>query len=87
MYNLVSFLPISSLQVLEGHSEVSSEPSLLQDEELQLPQSFFIGEVLQPSDHPYDPPLNHLQQLLIFLMMETRAWTEYSIRGPHKGRV
>ena len=41
---------IHSLQVLEGHNEVSLEPSLLQAKESQFPQPFFIGEVLQPSE-------------------------------------
>jgi len=40
----VSLLFISSLQVLEGHSEVSSEPSLLQAEQAELPQPFFIKD-------------------------------------------
>lgn len=37
---------ISALQVLEGCSEVSPEPSLLQAKQAQLLQSFFKGEVL-----------------------------------------
>jgi len=32
---------------LEGHNEVSLEPTLLQAEQAQFPQPFFIGEVLQ----------------------------------------
>ena len=39
------------------------EPSLLQDEQSQLPQPLLIGEVLQPSDHLSDPPLDPLQEL------------------------
>ena len=38
------FLLICSLQVLEGHNEVSSEPSLLQAKQSQFPQFFLIGE-------------------------------------------
>jgi len=34
---------------LEGRSEVSPQPSLLQAEQAQLLQSVFMGEVLQPS--------------------------------------
>ena len=40
-----------SHQVLEGHNEVSPQPSLPQAEQAQFPQPLFIGEVLQPSDH------------------------------------
>ena len=36
---------IRSLQVLEGHNEVSPEPSLLQAKPAQFPQPFLIGEV------------------------------------------
>ena len=35
-------------QALEGHNEVSLEPSLLQAKQAQFLQSFFIEEVLQP---------------------------------------
>jgi len=42
---------ICYLQVLEGHNEVSPEPSLLQAKQAQFPQPFLTGEVLQPSDH------------------------------------
>ena len=41
------FLFIRSLQVLEGHDEVSLEPSLLQTKQAQFPQPFLVGEVLQ----------------------------------------
>ena len=43
------FLFILSLQVLEGHNEVSPQPSLLQAKQAQCPQPFLIGEVLQCS--------------------------------------
>ena len=39
---------IRSLQVLEGHSEVSPQPSLLQAKHAQFPQPFLTGEVLSP---------------------------------------
>ena len=55
-----AFLLVSSLQVLEGHDDISSEPSLLQAEQAQVPQPFFTGEVLQPSDHLCGPPLDLL---------------------------
>jgi len=44
---LVSILFIRCPQVLEGFNKVSLEPSLLQTEEAQFPQPYFIGEVLQ----------------------------------------
>ena len=56
---------ISSFQALKGHSEVSPESSLLQAEQDQTPQPFFIEEMLQPSQHPQSPPLDLLQQLHI----------------------
>jgi len=49
---VVYLLLVSSLQVLEGLSEVSPEPSLLQIEQAQLPQHIFIGEVLHLSLWP-----------------------------------
>jgi len=54
---------IRSLQVLEGHNEVSPEPSLLQIKQAQFPQPFLIAEVLQPSDHLSGPPLDPLQYI------------------------
>ena len=62
---MVRLLLISSLQVLKGCSEVSLEPSLLQAKQAQIPQPFFTGEVLQPSDHLCGHPLDLLQQLCI----------------------
>lgn len=44
----------------EGHNEVSPASSLLQAEQTQLPQPFFI-ELLQPCEHPHIPPLDSLQ--------------------------
>ena len=45
LINNHSLLFICSLQVLEGHSEVSPEPSLLQAKQAPFPQPFLIGEV------------------------------------------
>jgi len=42
-----SLLFISSPHVLEGCNGVSPDPSLLQAEQAQLPQPFFVGEALQ----------------------------------------
>jgi len=42
-----------ALQVLEGHSEVSLKPSLLQANQAQLVPPVFTAEVLQPSEHLY----------------------------------
>ncbi|SGA33935.1 Uncharacterised protein [Chlamydia abortus] len=57
---------ISSLQALEGRSEVSLEPSPLQTKQAQFHQPFFTGEVLQPSDHLCGPPLDLIQQVCVF---------------------
>ena len=54
---------------MEGHTEVSLEPSLFQAEQAHLPQPFFIGEVLQLSEHLHGPPLDVLKQLCIFLVL------------------
>ena len=65
-----SLLFICSLQVLEGHNEVSLEPSLLQTKQAQFPQPFFIGEVLQPSHHLSGPSLDLFLELLhVFLVL------------------
>jgi len=56
---------ISSLQVLEGHNEVSPKPSLFLVEQAQLCQPSLIGEMLQTSSHLPGPPLNLLQQFHI----------------------
>ena len=50
---------------MEGHNEVSLEPSLLSAEQAQFPQPFLTGEVLQPSGHLSGPPLDPLQQLCV----------------------
>jgi len=40
--------------------------SLLQTEQVQLSQPFFVRDVLQPSEHLHGPPLDLLQHLHIF---------------------
>jgi len=65
---LIPLLFISSLLVLEGHNEVSPEPSL-QAEQARLPPPFFIREVFQPSCRFNGLPLNLLQELGIFLVL------------------
>ena len=49
---LFPLLFIRSVQVLEGHNEVSPEPSLLQAKQAQFPLPFPIGEVLQQFSGP-----------------------------------
>jgi len=44
-------------------------PSLLQAEESHLSQPVLVGEVLQPSDCLYGPPLDLLQQLSVLLVL------------------
>ncbi|KAK4806889.1 hypothetical protein QYF61_012610 [Mycteria americana] len=55
--------------LLKGCNKVSPEPSLLQAEQPQLSQPFFIGEVFQPSDHFCGLPLDPLQQVHVFLVL------------------
>ena len=50
------------IQEVEGHNEVSLEPSVLQAKQVQFPQPSLIGEVLQPPDHLNGPPLDPLQE-------------------------
>ena len=69
------FLFIRSLQVLEGHNEVSPQPSLFQAKQAQFPQLFLIGD-----------PLIILVALLwirskssmSFLYWGPKAWMQYS---------
>ena len=56
------------IQEVEGHNEVSLEPSVLQAKQVQFPQPFFIRELLQPSDHLSGSPLDSFQELCIFLV-------------------
>ncbi|NXP61640.1 MKRN1 ligase, partial [Chloropsis cyanopogon] len=61
--NAVEFVPgqpycgRGPLQVLEGCSKVTPEPSLLQAEQPQLSEPFLIGEVFHPSNHLHGPQL------------------------------
>ena len=82
-----SVLPllISSLQVLEDHTEASGEPSLLQAKEAQLFLSFFKG--LQPSDHPPGPPLDPIQQLHVLLVLRAPGMGPGLQMETHKGRA
>ncbi|NWW32244.1 MKRN1 ligase, partial [Panurus biarmicus] len=48
---------VGPLQVLEGCSKVTPEPSLLQAEQPQLSEPFLIGEVFHPSNHLHGPQL------------------------------
>ena len=82
-----SYLPMKNVSLLtdyklpselEGHNEVSPEPSLLQTKQFWLPQPFFVVDMHQPSDHLCGPPLDLLQQQCIFLYWGPQAWMEYS---------
>jgi len=61
--------------------------SPLQTEHPQLPQSFFIGKVLQPSEHPCCPALDPILHLHIFSVLGTPDQDTVLQMGPHKGRV
>jgi len=73
--------------VLKGCNEVSTQLSLLQAEQAQLIQSFFIGEVLRPSDRLSGPPLDLLQSLHVFLVLSAPGLDAVLQMGPHEGRV
>ncbi|XP_068788224.1 uncharacterized protein [Struthio camelus] len=57
------------LQILIHVDEITSQSSLLQAEQAQLLQSFFIGEMLQPPNHLGSPPLDSLQQCHVPLVL------------------
>lgn len=80
-------LLISSPQVLEAHSKVSTEHSLLQAKQAHLPQPLFLKEVLQPSEHPFGSSLDPLQQVSIFPVpgppsLDTEVCTRNSTAQP-----
>jgi len=68
--SLSSFLA-GPLQVLEGCNKVSPEPSLLQAEQPQVSQSFLTGEVFHHSEHICGPPLDPIQQVHVFPVLNT----------------
>ena len=76
-----------SLQVLEVCNMISSEIPLIQAKEAQIPQTFFIGVVLQPSDRLGGSPLDLLQQLYTPPVLETPDLDAVLQIGPHMGRV
>ena len=82
---LLPFLLISSLQVLEGLSEVFLEISLFKVKKAQLPRPFSIGEKLQPFDHLCGLLLDLLQQF--FLVLGAQGLDVILQMEPHKGRV
>ena len=61
--------------------------SLLQAKQAQIPQPVFVGEVLQPSNRFYGPPLDPLQQLHIFPVLGALDLDAVLQMGPHEGRV
>ena len=74
-------------QMLEGHCEVSAEPSLQQAKQAQFFQRFSVGEVLWPSDHLSGPPLDPLQELHVFLVLGVPGLDAVFWMGPHKSQV
>ena len=63
-----------------------SPQRLLQAKHTQLSQPFFIGEVLQPSNHLCGPPLDLLQMLCILLVLGASCLSAVLQEVPHKGR-
>ena len=86
-YKLDPLLLVSSFQILEDGSEICLKLSLLQGKQSQLPQPFFMGEVLHPSDHLSGPSLDLLQQLHILLVLGALGLGTVLQMGLHKGRV
>ena len=76
---------LCSLQVLEGHNEVSLVPFPLQAKQAQFPQPFLIAEVLQPSDHLSGPPLDPLQELHVIRVLGALGLDAVLQMGPHRG--
>lgn len=70
------------LQVLKDFNEVFSKLFHLQAE--QPSQPFFMGEILQISDHLHGPPLNPLHVLPMLWTPELDALLQ---AGSHEGRV
>ena len=57
----VSFFPVAPLQILKGRSQFTTQPSLLQAEQPQLPQPVLTGEVFHSADHCCGPLLDTVQ--------------------------
>jgi len=70
-----------------SHNEVSPDPSLLQAKQAQFTQPFFIGEVLQPSDHLCGPPQDPLQELHVLPVLGATGLDTVLQMGPHKSRA
>jgi len=78
---------INSLEILEGCSEVSPQPSLFHAEQALFLLSVFIGEVLQSLDHLRDPPLEPVQKFHIFPLLSAPDLDAVLHLGPHRGRI
>jgi len=66
--------------LLEDHNEVSTEPSLHQAKQAQLPQPFFTLEVLQPFDCPHGQLLDPLNSFTSLLCWGPQTCTQYSLQ-------
>lgn len=68
--------------------EVSLEQPLFQALSKALfPQPSLATEVVHPSDHLHDPPVDSVQELYIFLVLEASDLHTVHQMGPHKDRV
>jgi len=83
----VTFCHVYKLPLRTGCNEISLEPSLLQAEQVQLPQPVFVGEVLQPSEHLCGPSLDLLLLLHIFPVLRAPGLDAVLQMGPHEGRA
>lgn len=66
--------------------KITSQSSLLQDEQSQLPQYFLTGEALQISHHLCSLPLSPLWKLHISLVQRSHLDTELQM-WPHQSTV
>ena len=83
----LSIFLVGHLQVLEGCCKVPPQPSLLQDEQPQLPQPLLTGEVLHPSYNFCGPSLHLLQQVCVFSVLRVPELDAVLQVGSHQSRV
>jgi len=78
---------LNSLQILQGHNEVSPQPSLFRAEQGQFVQPILVEDVLQSLEYFHGPPLYPLQKLHIFPVLGSPDLEAVLQLGTHKGRV
>ena len=101
-FPLIQFVPVAPYPVTGHHwrvwphppdthpsdiCKIPSQSPLLQVKQAQLPQPFLTGLMLQSPSHLHSPPLDSLQQLLIFLELGSPELDTVLQMGPHYGSV